>query len=198
MSRTQVIVLFAMLSAATPSVIQAQSSLAEAAQKEAARRKEVKGTARVITNKDLPNVPPATAAPPDQTATPAATPTAAPAPDSTPAAPGDVPAKDPAAKVDETGGKHDEKYWRDRLANAKKKVEDSQVLVEALQSRINALTTDFVNRDDPAQRAVIANDRERAVAELDRLRKASVDGEKAVADLEEEARRAGVPPGWLR
>ena len=58
--------------------------------------------------------------------------------------------------------------------------------------------TDFVNRDDPAQRAVIERDRQKALAELDRLKKAVVDGKKAIADLEEEARRAGVPPGWLR
>jgi hypothetical protein len=172
--------------------IRAQS-LAEAAQQEAARRKEVKGTARVITNKDLPNVPPATAVAPDQVAA-----VATPAPDSASAAPGGVPAKDDQASKGDATGKRDEKYWRDLLAKAKKKVADSQVLVEALQSRINALTTDFVNRDDPAQRAVIATDRDRAVAELENFRKAIVDGAKAVADIEEDARRAGVPPGWLR
>ena len=36
-----------------------------------------------------------------------------------------------------------------------------------MQTRINALTTDFVNRDDPAQRAVIEHDRQKALAELD-------------------------------
>jgi hypothetical protein len=30
------------------------------------------------------------------------------------------------------------------------------------------------------------------------LKQAIVDGKKAIADLGEEARRAGVPPGWLR
>jgi hypothetical protein len=34
--------------------------------------------------------------------------------------------------------------------------------------------------------------------ELARLKKAIDSDKKAVADLEEEARRAGVPPGWLR
>jgi len=36
------------------------------------------------------------------------------------------------------------------------------------------------------------------VAELDRLKKQLLADKKAIADLEEEARRAGVPPGWLR
>jgi hypothetical protein len=72
------------------------------------------------------------------------------------------------------------------------------MFAEALQTRINSLSADFVNRDDPAQQAVIARDRQRSLGELDRLKKAIEDGRKAIAGLEEEARRAGVPPGWLR
>jgi hypothetical protein len=193
MFRTKAIVLFATLSVATVSNLQAQS-LAEAAQKEAARRKTVKGTARVITNKDLPNVLPATASAPDQTATPAA-----PAAGSASAASGTAEAKDDQAPKDGAAGeKHDEKYWRDRLTKAKDDLDHNRIYADALQSKINALTTEVVNRDDPAQRAVLETDRQRFVAELDRLRKATVDGTKAIGAIEEEARRAGVPPGWLR
>ena len=67
-----------------------------------------------------------------------------------------------------------------------------------MQTQINALTTDFVNRDDPVQRAMIAATAQKSIGELKRLNKAIVDDKKAIADLEEEARRAGVPPGWLR
>ena len=77
-------------------------------------------------------------------------------------------------------------------------VERDQTYVEALQTRVNSLSADFVNRDDPAQRAIIGRDRQRAVDEIDRLKKAIEDGRKAIVGLEEEARRAGVPPGWLR
>jgi hypothetical protein len=193
MFRTRAIVLFATLSAATASNLQAQS-LAEAAQKEAARRKTVKGTARVITNKDLPNVPPATASAPDQTATPAAS-----AADSGSAASGTAAAKNnQAPKDDADGEKHDEKYWRDRLTKAKDDLEKNRIYADALQSKINALTTEVVNRDDPAQRAVLETDRQRSITELDRLRRAIIDGTKAIGAIEEEARRAGVPPGWLR
>jgi hypothetical protein len=60
------------------------------------------------------------------------------------------------------------------------------------------LTTDFVNRDDPAQRAVVAADRQKALDDLNQVKKEIADDQKALADLQEEARRAGVPPGWLR
>ncbi len=55
-----------------------------------------------------------------------------------------------------------------------------------------------MNRDDPYQRAKIADDRQKALSEMERL-KADVElGKKQVEDIEEEARKAGVPPGWLR
>jgi hypothetical protein len=74
----------------------------------------------------------------------------------------------------------------------------AEIMRSALESRINALQTDFVNVDDPAQKAVIAQDRQKAIdetartiAELDKLK-------KEIADIQEEARKAGVPPGWVR
>ena len=74
----------------------------------------------------------------------------------------------------------------------------SEILADALQSRINALTTDFENRDDPAQRNVIFADRQKALAELDRVRKEIEGHRKAISTIQEEARRAGVPAGWTR
>lgn len=72
------------------------------------------------------------------------------------------------------------------------------MFLEALQSRVNALATDFVNRDDPFQRAQIGQERQNALAEMDRV-KADVERlKKDIETLEEEARKAGVPPGWLR
>ena len=46
--------------------------------------------------------------------------------------------------------------------------------------------------------AAISADRQKALAELDRTQKAVAADTKAIAALDEEARRAGVPPGWLR
>jgi hypothetical protein len=80
----------------------------------------------------------------------------------------------------------------------REQLQRSKLFAEALQSRINALTTDFVNRDDPYQRAQIAQQRQEALAELDRVTRDIDNYSKAVDDLQEEARRAGVPPGWVR
>jgi hypothetical protein len=101
--------------------------------------------------------------------------------------------------VDETKtDTNTEETWRQRMGLLRDQFERDTVIADALQSRINALTTDFVNRDDPAQRAVIEADRIRARAELDRTRMAIDADVTAIQALEEEARRAGVPAGWLR
>ena len=49
-----------------------------------------------------------------------------------------------------------------------------------------------------ARLLAIAGDRQRAVDELERLNKQIVTDQQAITDLMEDARRAGVPPGWLR
>jgi len=92
----------------------------------------------------------------------------------------------------------DEQRWRSRMAAARDQVDRSRTLAEALQSRINALTADFSARDDPAQRAVVGEQLNKALAELDRISGDIEVQQKQVTDLEEEARRAGVPPGWVR
>lgn len=161
-------------------------SLADVARKEEERRQKVKEPAKVYTNKDLASVP--------------ATPAASPAPASTTASPSaSEPAKDDKAKAsDQKEPAKDQAYWAGRLKQLQTALDRDQTYADALQSRINGLTTDFINRDDPAQRTLIGRDRQKAVAELNRLKKQIVDDKKAIDDLEEEARRAGVPPGWLR
>jgi hypothetical protein len=92
----------------------------------------------------------------------------------------------------------DEAAWRARMAAARTSLERDQVLLNAVQSQINALMTDFVNRDDPAQRAEIERQRVRALAELDRLKKQVQTDTDDIAAIEEDARKKGIPPGWIR
>ena len=169
-------------------------SLAEVARQEAARRKDAKAPVRVITNDNLKVVPPAAppAAPGEAGAQPAV-PAAG-------AAPGEA-AEEKAAeeKAAETPDPaKDPEYWRKRITDARQARDRNAFLLEAVQSRINALTTDFYARDDPYQRAQIELARQKSLNELERMSKLQVELEKKISDIEEEARRANVPPGWLR
>jgi hypothetical protein len=165
-------------------------SVAEIARREAARRKAVATPAKVVTSDSLRRDPitpqPVPAAPAaGQTDPGAQTPPAAGA---TPATPAPDPEQDPKAAP----------YWQRRIAAARDALSRAQTFAEALQTRINALTTDFVNRDDPAQRAVIASDRDKALAELERVNGEIQQHQKSIVAIQEEARRAGVPAGWVR
>ncbi len=176
-----VIAVASLAGAARP--VRAQS-LGELGRQEEERRKQVKQPAKVYTNKDL-NTVPAPSEPPSTAAAATATAT--------------TPAPAPAAADNKADGQvKDQKYWSGRKKELDAKLERDKVLADAMQSRINGLTADFAARDDPAQRAIIERDRQRAIAELDGLSKSIKDDTKALSDLDEEARKASVPPGWLR
>jgi hypothetical protein len=184
----------------TCAAVSGAQGLADVARAEEARRKSVKAPSKTYTNDDLKgdNNGATVASPSPSSAAPApATPAATPAQAGKPAAPAAKPdaAKD-AAKEQEP--KKDEKYWRDRITAAQQAMARNKVLVDALQSRVNALNTDFVNTDDPAQRAVVEQNRKTALAEMDRVKKDIDTRSKEVTAIQEEARKANVPAGWLR
>ncbi len=181
-----VALLLASVTAAAP------QSLADVARAEQARRKTITGQAKVYTNEDLgkgdgvPAPPPATGTPANSAMPPA------------PAATGARPAAVKPAEAPPAAAGQDEKYWRTRITDAKTAVQRSQAFHDALQSQINGLYTEFVAMGDPARRAVIEKRRLAAIAEQDRLKAEIAKQTKAIADIEDEARRAGAPPGWLR
>ena len=158
---------------------QTPPSLAELAQKEQERKKALKGAAtKVYSDKDLPK----TGTPPIASAVPSPTVVQ---PDSKPA----------ETKPDD---QKDETWWRNRMLQAREAQRRAEAFAAALQSQINGLTTDVVNRDDPYQRAKLADNRLKALSELQRVTGEIEQAKKDISDIEEEARRANVPPGWLR
>jgi hypothetical protein len=174
---------FAYVAAAVAAPAAAQS-LAEVARQEEARRKEIKRPAKVITNQDLK---------------PGLQPFSEPVPLSTDTAAADAKGGDKAAGGDAAKDpQKDQKFWTDKKKTLQQNLDRDSGYAEALQVRINALTTDFVNRDDPVQKGKIEQDRVKALAELERLKKAIEDDKKALVNLEDDARKAGVPPGWIR
>jgi hypothetical protein len=157
-------------------------TLAEVAKTEEARRKSVQKPAKVYTNNSLkPDISPSR-------------PAAAPPPPST-----TVPEINlPGGTAGPADTSRDQAYWSGRISTARAALDRSRIFADSLQSRINALTTDFVNRDDPVQKAKIEADRKTALAELDKVKLEIVAQEKEIQAIEDEARKAGVPSGWLR
>jgi uncharacterized protein (DUF3084 family) len=103
-----------------------------------------------------------------------------------------------AVKTEKEKVEKNEAWWRARIGDARDMLRRDEVLLDALQARVNGLTSEFVGRDDPYQRARVGEDRRMAIVELDRLRTEVDDLKKKIEGIEEEARKSSVPPGWLR
>jgi hypothetical protein len=165
--------------------------LGEVARQEAERRREQPAAAKIYTNKDLP--PSAQ----DRGPLPSAYPDTS---DQASAAPAPEASAQPSGKVAGPGEEpvRNQAWWRDRIGQVRERLRVLEEEAEALQSRINVLSRDFVSRDNPVQRTRIGEERAVAIEELARARDAIALGRQEIADIEEEARRASVPPGWLR
>lgn len=187
-----------LLREASPAV--AAQSLGEIARQEEARRQAIRASGKVYTNDSLPKDAagaPIVAAPATSSSVPAAaspttvTPGQEAAPPATPGDPTTQAAPSQAAPKNEA-------YWRNRITVERDALTRAEIFAEALQSRINALAADFTARDDPFQRERIGLDHTKAIAELDRVKQEIQRHTKTVADIQEEARRAGAPAGWTR
>jgi hypothetical protein len=167
-------------------------ALGDIAKKEAERRKALPPSGKVYTNKDLPESARKPAPSPGPVSTPAEA--AAPAERADVTAP--QPGSEQPAKA-ETEQK-DEAWWKARNAGLQEDLRRNQLFAQALQSRINALTRDFTNASNGPRQRQIGDERREAMAELDRVLQELEAGKQRIADLEEEARKAGVPASWLR
>jgi hypothetical protein len=100
--------------------------------------------------------------------------------------------------------KKDELYWRTRSRTLTTRASDDQAFLAAAVTTERALDAQLHrNRDDILyvrdwiQRGVLENQWQDAVKEVSRLNALVKNDTRAKADLELEAHRAGVPPGWL-
>ena len=190
---------------ATPPGLSAQ--LGSVAKKEAERRKTAP-SGKVYTNDSLSPAPEPSSAPArsgsdaapaassssdtDKSAKDKSTTDKSAADTTDKAAPSKQVSADPADR------KKEEAEWRERIKNEREALDRAKSYADALQIKINALNTDFVNRDDPVQRAAIAAERDKSLVEMDRLKKEIVEHTKKIATIQQDARQAGAPPGWVR
>lgn len=164
-------------------------SLADVARNEEARRKAIKAPAKTYTNDDLRRYP--------VTST---TDVAPPAGDAKAATAAGVQAENPSGPAKDATPSVDqgEEHWRKLITEARSTFARSSTYLEALQSRVTTLTSDFYAREDSAQRGAIWSQRTKVLDDMERLKKDMAEQEKAIAKIEADARRANIPPGWIR
>jgi hypothetical protein len=111
------------------------------------------------------------------------------------------------ADKDKTGasGPKDEPYWRGQrearenaVAAAEKQVDEAQKKLDNVrQGQVQPLPIDAMTQQPPIP-SVQGADYARLQQELAEAKSQLDLAKKSLADLEDEARRAGVPPGWAR
>ena len=166
-------------------------SLSDVSQRESVRRKMTTKSSLVLTNIGQPLEIPlvgATTQPQAAQATDATTATTAGASDATTGA-------KPEAKPE---AKKDEAYWKTRMTEARQAVDRNQAEADKLQSRINVLQRDVVNEDNPMKQSQYRQELQLAMKQLDQTKQQIETGRRAVEAVQEEARRASVPAGWVR
>jgi hypothetical protein len=209
-----------LLIVATAAGVQAQS-LAEVAQKEKERRAKLQGArpAKPITEEDL-------AAAAGTVSNPAATDTAEPSADVSPSSSRTVTAAaDGGSRSSSAPSGAGEAYWRNRATQLRAAVASAEARLKAVEERAAKLGPPMPGpRDAPCQAGALvgygetaielrdksrrtrvcntqgmrAQEQDRVYADVTRAR-ADLDRAKAaLAALDDEARRGGAMPGWIR
>jgi hypothetical protein len=172
-------------------------SLVDVAKKSKAQQKSTKRPARVYTNADVPVTAAATAGTGTEIST---------TPKEGEPADGAAAADPNAKKAEGEGGvkpgvsSGDEAKWRGRMTAAREAVSRAKLQLEGMRTRVMTLQTARAagGGNDVNQQAAVKEQQAAALQEFDRLRADLEKYQKAVTDVEAEARAAGVPAGWLR
>jgi hypothetical protein len=169
---------------------QAQS-LADVAKEEQARRKSIKQPTRVYTNDDVKDVKPISTMGQEAKGQAAGQGTGAGVADGASGA-GD--AKGAGAP---TAGGGNEGQWRERMAAAREQLSRTRIQLEAMRGRVGRLAGASLTAASEAEQGQVQRQQQETLQEYDRLRADVERYERALTELEEQARQAGVPPGWL-
>jgi hypothetical protein len=154
-------------------------SLADVARKEEARRQKIAKPSKVYKDEDVQKFAPVTSSAQAKASTVTAL---------------DANGKPVGQQAAAEGLPADEAGWRARLQNARDGLDRDKLLLSALeqQARTAGRRAGTPEGEEPA------NDASPRAAEIKRL-KAEMDAYRAtLANAEEDARKAGVPPGWVR
>lgn len=149
------------------------------ARQEEARRKTISTPSKVITNADLRPVES-----PIRSTAPAAVATGA-------AVSVNLP---PESKY----MARDASFWLNRMRDLQTTLDRLTLQAAALRNRADSLGHDFDLTSERARRSTIESQRQQLRTELELVRAEVAATAKQIFDLEDEARRSNVPPGWLR
>ena len=156
-------------------------SVADVARQERARRQNLRSKI-VVTNSSMKPAEPAAPAG-DLSAQPA---------DAT-----ETPKGDGAKPA--TSSSRDEKWWRQQFETARQDLKRAEDQITVLQLELNRANRDLLQRSDIYNREnVIGAEIAQINTKIEAAQKNAEAARQKITQLEDEMRRAGVPPGWGR
>jgi hypothetical protein len=171
----------------------AQTDLGAAAAKERERRKALAGGASPspsFSNDDLASEKQAAKEAAKEGGKPGEKPKPKPQPAPTPL---------PTATSDDSAARRaQEAGWRARALRARQVVDQTVARVTTLEQQVARIAGDTMASTDTNQILRLQAQRQSLETQLNEARLANKTALEQLANLEEEARRAGVPPGWIR
>jgi hypothetical protein len=173
-------------------------SLADVAKQEQERRKALKEPARVYTEADVQKMAPLTTAVARPQPEAAATTTA----DGGAATADKASATGGAGATDAKAGKaeapKDEAGWQARVQQTREELARSRRLLTAMEAQLLIVGVQNATARSTGQATPDASREQESVKEVERLRAEVEKHTAALAQIESEARAAGIPPGWVR
>jgi len=175
-------------------------SLGELARKEKERREKIKAETKVITNNEAAKY---RSGPITVTSLPA---------EATEKAATDKPESDAGTTAGQsrsggfrTAGSDEptdfqgrpESYWRQTMADARKRVQDLENLANVLILRINDLQNQFYRESDGFKQQAIQREIQKSFYEQDKNKEDLANAKAQLQELEKEGRKSGALPGWL-
>jgi hypothetical protein len=155
-----------------------QDSLAEAARKARAQKKDAPKAAKVFTNDNIPTAGGLSSVGADATQPERGT-TAG------------------AAQAGSAGKSDDEKAWRERFANLHHKLEQDQSELDVMQRELGVLNLQYYNDPMKAmQQQLSREDIDKKTAAIEAKKKDIEADKQAISDAEDDLRKAGGDPGW--
>lgn len=177
------------------SAVAAGQSLGELARREEERRKAIEKPARLYTIEDVRRLAGGEIQPPQAAGGASAEAASLQTPPPAPVAPAE--AKDAAPPV-AMPATRDEAYWRGLMSDLRMKLSEASQARAELTSRAQALTGEVAAATDLSQRAALSRELSKILAEIERLDAEIAKRTREIAGLENQARREGVPAGWIR
>jgi len=170
-------------SAAAPAQPSQQPSLADAARKAREQKKDATKATKVFTNDNLPS---------NGSISTVGT-ESAPAAEAAAQGTEGAPAATPAGATDE------EKAWRDKFADLRRKLAQDQSDLEVMQRELGVLN--LQNYNDPVkamQQSLSRDDINKKTADIEAKKKQVAADQQAISDAEDDLRKSGGDSGWAR